>query len=462
MPKKRITVSQGIDSPPSADPVQQAHGRQSVVFLVRSDVKKELERGKRKFEQGDPEGARISYERALDLDSNCPIAYFYLGFTHHEIGNLEMAKEYYLQAIDLDKKQTLFLEHLARLHFELGEYSVCLVRFQEAQALGPIQPISYGLMGRAFYELDRYTEAVDCLERMLETEKDSRLRSIAQYYLILSHLSDQSMLPARAECVALLEEEMCEPHVHWALADRFQSLQCLSLARDLIQAMEEDSPETAERLHDLDMWIEEAESPLSKMFCSDEEQLLHQLHQVSRVGTDKIHRVLLSLAEVSSPLVRELVMEYCRRFGFVIPNSILADCLNGEQIAQEAALLYAASTYRREYMDLIVANLDHPSKEVQIAAARYLEKRGTLSNLSLLDSRMEIAEGASLRRQIQRAINQIKRRHTEQTDKLTASPPGPSRRALKCGRAGLTTAALWIGTAAAAIYVAIKMLLVLV
>ena len=141
---------------------------------------------------------------------------------------------------------------------------------------------------------------------------------------------------------------------------------------------------------------------------------------------------------------------------------MLADCLNGEQIVQEAALIYAASTYRRGYMDLVVANIEHPSKEVQVAAARYLEKRGTLSNLSLLDSRMEVAEGASLRRQLQRAINQIKRRHTEQTDKLTASPPSPPRESSTPGKGMLATSALWIGIAAAAIYAAIKLLLIFV
>lgn len=393
-------------------------GKQSVVFLVRSDVKKELERGKHKFESGDLEGAKVSYETALDLDPSCAIAYFYLGFTFHEMGNHEMAKEYYLQAIDIEKRQSLFLEHLARLHFELGEYSVCLVRFQEAQAAGPLQPISYGLMGRAHYELDRFAESIDCLEKMLDLEGDPRLRRIAAYYLVLSHLKDGSMVPARRRALMILDDPDCDRVILSSLADRFQAAGCLSLALALLEKMPSVGGDDSERIEEVQSLINQVESGISKLFVSDEEKVLHHLHFISRYGTDRIQRVLLTLLEMPSPLVREAVISYCRKFGYEAGQDILAEFLSGPPLLHEAALLYLADTFEPNYTDLLLSHLHDPSKETQVAIARFLERCGRLEHVPVLEGQMEQAVGAGLRRQIQRAINQIKRRHTEQTDKL--------------------------------------------
>lgn len=401
--------------------------KQSVVFLVRSDVKKELERGKRKFEQGDWESAKLAYEQALDLDPGCAIAYFYLGFTHHELGDLELAKEYYLQSIDLDRKQVLFLEHLARLHFELEEYSVCLVRFQEAQAVGPLQPISYGLMGRAHYELDRYSEAVNCLEMMLGLEVESRLRRIAMYYLVLSHLRDGSMIPARKRALSILEETEIDRLILSALGDKFQGAGCLSLAASFLERMKDTAEPGTDRTEELNVQIQKAESRLAKLFSSDEEKLLHHLHFISQYGTDRIYRVILSLKEIPSPLVREAILSYCRKFGYPVEDSFLFSCLSSEPIVQEAALFYLCETFDRKYLDRLLPHLGHPSREVQLGVARFLERCGNLDHLGLLESQMDSAVGNALRRQIQRSINQIKRRHTEQTDSLIHKSQPPHR-----------------------------------
>jgi tetratricopeptide (TPR) repeat protein len=418
-----------IGSSVRSDRSSRGSNKQSVVFLVRSDVKKELERGKRKFEQGDCDGAKLAYERALDLDPGCAIAYFYLGFTFHEMGGLEMAKEYYLQAIDLEKKQSLFLEHLARLHFELEEYSVCLVRFQEAQAVGPLQPISYGLMGRAHYELDRFPEAIGCLERMLEIEPDARLQRIARFYLVLSHLRDGSMLPARKRAVEILGDKECDRLVLSSLADKFQSAGCLSLALAFLDKMRDEPEEVEERIEEIQAVVSKVEARLPKVFTSDEEKLLHHLHFVSQYGTDRIYRVLGSLMELPSALAKEAVVSYCRKYGYPLDQETLGLCLRGEPLIREAALLYLAETFEPEYLALLVENLKHPARDVQMAVARYLERCGHLEHLPALEAHMEISVGAALRRQIQRAINQIKRRHTEQTDKLIHKECQPVRSA---------------------------------
>lgn len=394
------------------------HGRNSVVFLVRSDVKKELERGKRKFETGDCEGARLAYERALDLDPGCAIAYFYLGFTFHEMGNYEMAKEYYFQAIDLEKKQSLFLEHLARLHFELEEYSVCLVRFQEAMAVGPLQPISYGLMGRAHYELDRFTEAIDCLRKMLDIEVEPRLQRIAYYYLVLTHLRDGSLIPARRYAKKLLTEGEFDRLIFSGLADRFQSVGCLSIALAFLERLRDESCDVTERIEEIQSAISRADSHIPRLFSSDEEKLLHHIHFLSQSGTDRIYKVLLTLMETSSVLVKEAVLNWFQKFGYEISDKDLQDCLNGPSLLKEAAINYMAETFEPRFLTFLMGQLQHPSRDVQMVLARFLERTGQLDHLSILECQMETASGAGLRRQIQRAINQIKRRQTEETDKL--------------------------------------------
>ncbi|MCA9428988.1 MAG: tetratricopeptide repeat protein, partial [Candidatus Omnitrophica bacterium] len=324
---------------------------ENVVFLVKSQVKKHLEKGKALFDEGDPRGAKEAYEKALEADPTCAIAYFYLGFTHHEMGNTDLAKDYYFQAIDLEPKQSLFLEHLARLHFELGEYSVCLVRFQEAHSVGMLQPISYGLMGRAFFELDRYTEATDCLEKMLEIEEEPSLRRIAYYYAILAYLSESSIFPARLLTERLLREDEGDPVVFSVLSDRFQDHRCLSVAKRLLESVTKEDHDFEERHATLDRELLEAEHVLPQLFCSEEESLLHQLHQLSQFGSDKVHRVLVSLIQSPSQLVREGILSYCRKFGFDLPKGVLKECLNDTEMVREATLLYVASTYDRAYMD---------------------------------------------------------------------------------------------------------------
>ncbi len=367
----------------------------------------------------------ITDEKALELDPTCAIAYFYLGFTHHEMGNTELAKDYYFQAIDLEPKQSLFLERLARLHFEMGEYSVCLVRFQEAHSVGMLQPISYGLMGRAFFELDRFTEATDCLEKMLEIEEESSLRRIAYYYAILAYLSEGSIFPARRLADRLLREDEGDPVVFSVLADRFYDHRCLSIAKDLLNHVAKEPHDFESRFTHLYQDLEMAEKALPQLFCSEEEALLHHLHQLSQYGSDKVHRVLVSLIHSPSQLVREGILSYSRRFGFEVPKGILKECLNDTDLVREATLRYVASTYDRAFMDLLVANINHPSREVQSSVARYLERRGGPIHLPLLEGQMEIAEGAGIRRQLQRAINQIKRRHTEQTERMATHTTKP-------------------------------------
>lgn len=413
-----------LNAEPAGAP-RTAKSAENVVFLVKTNVKKHLEAGKARFDEGDPHGALTAYEKALELDPACAIAYFYLGFTHHEMGNSEIAKDYYFQAIDLEPRQSLFLEHLARLHFELGEYSVCLVRFQEAHRVGMLQPISYGLMGRAFFELDRYTEATDCLERMLEMEQEPSLRRIAYYYAILAYLSEGSLYPARKLAVRLLDEDEGDSTVFSVLADRFHDHRCLSIAKKFLDRASQDSHEFEERRNALDRDLERAERLLPQLYSSDEETLLHHLHHLSQYGCEKVHRLLLSLGHIPSPLVREAILNYCRRFGFELPRAILKEGLNDAELVRCAALRYLASTFDRAYMDLLLANINHPSREVQSSVARYLERRGGPIHLPLLEGQMEIAEGAGIRRQLQRAINQIKRRHTEQTERLATQSTSP-------------------------------------
>ncbi|MCA9442982.1 MAG: HEAT repeat domain-containing protein, partial [Candidatus Omnitrophica bacterium] len=332
-----------------------------------------------------------------------------------------------------------------RLHFELGEYSVCLVRFQEAHSVGMLQPISYGLMGRAFFELDRYTEATDCLEKMLEIEEEPSLRRIAYYYAILAYLSESSIFPARLLTERLLREDEGDPVVFSVLSDRFQDHRCLSVAKRLLESVTKEDHDFEERHATLDRELLEAEHVLPQLFCSEEESLLHQLHQLSQFGSDKVHRVLVSLIQSPSQLVREGILSYCRKFGFDLPKGVLKECLNDTEMVREATLLYVASTYDRAYMDLLLANINNPSREVRSAVARYLERRGGPIHLPILEGQMEIAEGAGMRRQLQRAINQIKRRHTEQTERMATQSSQPRKQPTVKSRYDWIEIFQWVG-----------------
>jgi hypothetical protein len=74
---------------------------------------------------------------------------------------------------------------------------------------------------------------------------------------------------------------------------------------------------------------------------------------------------------------------------------------------------------------------------------------------------MEIAEGASLRRQLQRAINQIKRRHTEQNDTMAAAPVTSPRPRKGVDGDSFLRGLCWFAVGFAAVYLAIRLLLLL-
>ena len=392
-----------------------------LTFSVRRDVKKLLVAGKRFFDDGHFDEAIEQYERALQSDPDCALIHFNLALAYHEREDLDQARHNYERALDLQPDCSLFYEHLARLHFQQGEWAKCITYFSRALRVGGILPISYGLLGRAYAETGRYQRAARNFQQMIQKETAAPLVRLGRYHLVLAYLRMGCLYKARYEAKSLLEEDQMDTEVIRDLGLNFLDARCVSMAKcfleRLIIAREELLPARA-RVDE----IADIEKRISGLLVSleeeDEERLLYQIHHLSKVGSEEVSQALLELRHSRSPLVREAVIDYHRKFGLnVFP--VLEDMLGDESVmVREKIFQYIAETEHPSAVDIVSDGLRDSSPVIRGYSAAYLRECGDIANLPGLELASASEDHPNVQREIRRAIADVKRRHSEETQEM--------------------------------------------
>lgn len=83
------------------------------------------------------------------------------------------------------------------------------------------------LMGKAFYELRRYIQAENSLQKLLDTQRKSKYRDDAQFYLVLIKLQQDQMLEAEVMIERLLDQfprSRYRPLAQYRLGEKYMEL----------------------------------------------------------------------------------------------------------------------------------------------------------------------------------------------------------------------------------------------
>jgi adenylate cyclase len=116
------------------------------------------------------ERARDLASKAIALDDAMPVAYFVRGLAYRELGDRVRALVEAEKAIELDPNYASAHVLLATMSYFNGRPEVGLKLMRRAIALNPNHPFNYSFhLGQVYYILKRYGEAIDALNRVLES-----------------------------------------------------------------------------------------------------------------------------------------------------------------------------------------------------------------------------------------------------------------------------------------------------
>jgi hypothetical protein len=85
---------------------------------------------------------------------------FYRGNSHYQMGNYERALVSYERAVELNSNIAAFWHNACVTHRNVGEYDHSIIDCTQAIELPSMSPISYWARGRVFYELGNYDQAI--------------------------------------------------------------------------------------------------------------------------------------------------------------------------------------------------------------------------------------------------------------------------------------------------------------
>ncbi len=408
--------------------------RDRLVFMVKKDVKRLLEAGRKSFNEGEIEQAIQHYEKALDVDNSCALIHFNLGYAYHEEGRYEHARECYAKAIDLEPTCSLFLEHLARLNFETLDYQEAIKLFNRASLVGPIQPLSLGLWGRALYESGLYEEAISAFESLLDREEQTGIQVGARFWLVISNLKLDRIAQARVLAEEILASEEVEQKILLDLGEHFLRVRCLDLARKTFErlALEHEELMIARlRLEDIRNLERKISDILPNLFEGDEERVLHHCNSLRHFGSDKLCRALMSFLVSSSPLIREAVLDYNSTYGYDIVDQASPLLHDRVPFVRLKAAQYFDKLDDPKHLSLLMPLLEDGRPEIRRVVAGFLARHGTMEQLPQIEIALSGPNPDDVRMAMREAVFKIKRRHQERVDAManmtvTTEPEEPS------------------------------------
>ena len=356
-------------------------------------------------------------KNSLQATPENPELHFQLGFVLHQAGDYLSAERCYERALAFRPNNCLYLEHRGRLHFEKKEFHKSIQVLKDAIHAGPVQPMTVALLGKAYYETCNYSKAMDCFQHLLALELPKEVEGIIRHQLILVLIAEGNLGSARRACLALLETHELEYELLMQFAESFLDINCLSPAKEilchLIRRREEYLP-ARQKYGEIISKENEIEDLLPGIYASDEEVALRQVSRLMRFGHEKIAKAFLSLRSSGSALIRESVVEYCSRYGY-LPWEDVAEFLNDPScLVREKAVAYLSRFAPSSMRESMQQALTDSSATVRGYAARFFKQHGTMDIVEQLSSALEVEETPCTRIKFRAAITAIQRRNPAQ------------------------------------------------
>lgn len=123
--------------------------------------------------QGNPDGAKQAYLKALALNPKNTTAYSFLGVSAYNAGNYEEAAGYYRKNIENNPTDTISYTRLGMTYFALNKFSEAIEPFRMAAALDPTNRTSQLYLATAIINDGKNVAmAFDPLEKALKLQED--------------------------------------------------------------------------------------------------------------------------------------------------------------------------------------------------------------------------------------------------------------------------------------------------
>ncbi|MBN2543920.1 tetratricopeptide repeat protein [bacterium] len=108
------------------------------------------------------------YERALEIDPNCPWGYYGLGWIYYKRGRYDDAIDQYQKAVSIDPDNYIFHNNLGGAYFKKGVYEKAIEEFLRSKEIEPTYPAPYRNLEAAYYQRGDFDSAIKMLEKYIQ------------------------------------------------------------------------------------------------------------------------------------------------------------------------------------------------------------------------------------------------------------------------------------------------------
>ncbi len=165
-----------------------------------------------------------SAQKALEIDPLCAEAYKALGLVYYKQAHYRKAKEQFLKALELKPSFAPARSNLASTCIYLGDFERAEREYRVAYEEDPSLTFVLWLLARLYLGLNRFSEAENCIQKVMASGDSSFHLKIGYYLLSRSCFYRSQFERALAYMQKYVEVEPGEPFGDSALASLFAAL----------------------------------------------------------------------------------------------------------------------------------------------------------------------------------------------------------------------------------------------
>jgi Flp pilus assembly protein TadD len=130
-------------------------------ILVAPKVKRQIERGSHKYNDGDVEGALECFNTAVELDEEHEEAHYYLAMALMDLKRHQEAETHFRRSIELKDNISRTHADFAELLHHMGKKEEAETEYRQALELDPANAIAIMNLGTLLRDSGRFSEATD-------------------------------------------------------------------------------------------------------------------------------------------------------------------------------------------------------------------------------------------------------------------------------------------------------------
>ncbi|HNT35477.1 MAG TPA: HEAT repeat domain-containing protein, partial [bacterium] len=248
---------------------------------------------------------------------------------------------------------------------------------------------------------------------LLSIDMVPEVEVVIRHQMILTLCAMGNLGAARRAALTLIQTHRMDQDLLMQLCDAFMDLNSINPAKEIlghiVRMREEYLPARQKFIQILNI-ENQIEALVPGIYAKEEEYALRYVSQLMRFGHEKVAKALLSLRGSESALIRQCVVEYYYRFGYLSWGEITDFLQDSSALVRCKAAEYLTRFGPSNMAPAMARALQDESDVVRACAARFLKQHGTGEMLVPLKKAIEQEEDAGTRLKIRAAITAIQRR----------------------------------------------------